>query len=412
MDTHDTFERRDPWRTTWELITSDALLLLLATATFVIGASLIFVPQAPDVVDSTVLNAWRVESKLRLGAWFTPLDIFLLNDVRGSHLLRIVPLGLLALAALRLTDRALRLRDIPAALPGSAARMRVTDAAPDVTHLRAALHARGYRTLESAEELHATRAPSAELLSITLHVGLILSAVGLLINIAFGWDIAGMRLNSDGPVTLHGKTKVQIDAAANTPQKSTLLTEPGGTTWQLGAGESAVNGNLQLTLRRTSPGYRVSAADPNGRMLAIRTSNYLSPTQSAVVDFGGEGSVTIAVPEAGLVVSLLRSPGGGGDQLRAYSVGAAEKIIFAPIEPRMSIGDAQFTFETLAGAEIDASSRPGNPALLLGAGIVVLAALGCTLRPMRRISIRRSGSWTEFYADGRGVRADVRALWQ
>jgi hypothetical protein len=78
----------------------------------------------------------------------------------------------------------------------------------------------------------------------------------------------------------------------------------------------------------------------------------------------------------------------------------------------MSIGDAQFTFETLAGAEIDASSRPGNPALLLGAGIVVLAALSCAFRPMRRISIRRSGSWTEFYADGRGVRADVRALWQ
>lgn len=415
MDTLDTFERRDRWRTAWEWLTGDALLAIFVAAALIVGAALLTLPQAPD---AAAANAWRVDAQIRLGEWYTPLEIFGLNDVRGSRWLRLPFLGLAALAALRLIDRSMRLRalnadvnaDLNADVIDDGRRLRVTDAVLDMTQLQAILRTRQYQVRAAGDVLHATRAPFAELLSILLYVGLLIAVAGLLADIFFGWDVAGVRLNSDAPAVLRAGVVVNLDAASSTPQQVALRVEPGDQKWLLRAGESMTEGSLRTEVRRISPGYRLQAARLDGSALAIRTSNYLSPTESAVVDFGSEDSVTVAVPEAGLVVSLLRAPAGGADQLRAYSVGAAEKVIFAPIEPRMRVGGAELMFETLIGAEIDVRSRPGSAAALLGGVAALLGALGCAIHPMRRITIRRSGAWTEFYADGRGVRTDVQVI--
>ena len=412
MDTLDSLERRDPWRAAWQALTSDVLLAALVAVVLIIGLALALLPQTPAAADALAVNRWRAEAQLRLGGWFTPLDAFGLNDVRGTPWLRLPVLALAAMAALRIADRAARLRTSAAAGAfNDGARLRVTDQAPSLADLQAALYTRRYRTQATDDALHATRAPLAEAGSIVLHLGLLLAAVGLLINIVRGWDVDSLIINSTTPAVLHGAETAVLQVQESTPQQATLRLEPSGDTLTLQTEQSGARGDLRITLRRIAPGYRIRAAADDGRALAIRTSNYLSPTESAAVDFGMDEGVTIAVPEAQLVLTLLHMPNGAPDELRAYSIGTAKEIASAQIKAQqMSIGRTHLTFEPLLSIELDAHSRPGDALALVGAVLALAGLLSCVILPTRRMTIRRSGPWTEFYADGRGVHADVQAM--
>jgi hypothetical protein len=413
MNTLDTLESRDRWRSAWELATSGVLLSLFTVIVFIIGAAMAFLPQTPDANGVMSVEQWRAVAQLRLGDWFAPLDAFGLHDVRGVRWLHVPVSVLIVIVLLRIMERALRLwKESAAQTIADGLRLRVTDAAPDFEMQSALLRARRYRVRIDGDALLATRAPLAEIASLVMHGGLLLFAAALLVDIHFGWDVVGVRVVSGGPrVVMVEDYAVSMAEGAAQPNAAALLIDPGERPVRPVVDEAAAAaGDVRVALRSMSAGYYVSATSADGRALTIRTSNYLSPTTSAAVDFRGEGGVTVAVPEARLVVSLLRAPGGGGDQLRVYSVGAAEKVIFAAVEPRMTIGDVVLQFAPLAVAEVDASRRPGAVAAALGLALALVGAAVGLRWPMRRIAVRRSGPWVEFFADGRSVRTDVSAI--
>jgi hypothetical protein len=45
----------------------------------------------------------------------------------------------------------------------------------------------------------------------------------------------------------------------------------------------------------------------------------------------------------------------------------------------------------------------------VGIALLAIGLLGALFLPMRRMLVRSNGLWTECYASGRGVRADVQA---
>lgn len=391
---------------------SGALLAPLVVVVLAIGAAMAFLPQAPDAGGGASVEQWRALAQLRLGGWFAPLDVFGLHDVRGARWLQLPVILLSVIVVLRILERVVRLRANSAAQTvADGRRVRVTAVALDFDAVRALLHLRRYRTRVDGELLLATRAPWAEIASLAAHVGLLLFALALLADIHFGWDVAGVRVVSGGQrIGIYEGYSLSMPDVAAQKTTATLLIDPGARPVTPEVDGSAVQvADVRVALRSLSSGYYVSAKSIDGRALPIRTSNYLSPTEIAAVDFRGEYGVTVAVPEASLVLSLQRAPGGGPDQLRVYSVGAAEKVVFAVVEPQMTIGDVALQFAPLMVAEIDASRRPGAFAAAIGLALACAGAAFGVRWPMRRIAVRRSDPWIEIFADGRGVYADVTA---
>ncbi len=411
MNYTDPLEQRDRWRTLWQILTHDALFAALIALAVAAALALTLLPQAPDPAEAggIVLNQWTADMRLTIPQ-FDTLQLSGLFGVAQAIWPRVALIALCAIVCPRLMDRILRIVDARGPWRVSdEQRARVTDIAPQPDFMSTQLRGRRYRVSFGEDGvLRATRAPAAELLSIALHLGALALALGALLNITLGWDAYTQTLVAGQPLTIREQLTLRLRPSSGTPDLATI--EIDGRPVTLTPLDSAADGSRSVLLRAMLPGYRVTATDGGGASLKIRTSNYVAPSDDPIVSFGPERQTSLAIPDANIVVTLLQGDRGAPDEVQVVGIGTGEAITTAPLAPTMRVAGTTLGFEPSAGATVDVHNRPGNALTWSGLALIIVGLLGASVLPMRRVLVRTTGAWTECYASGRGVRADVLAV--
>jgi hypothetical protein len=411
MNYIDPLEQRDRWRTLWQVLTHDALFLPLITLALLAALALMLLPQAPDAAEAggIVFNQWTADMRLAI-AQFDALQITGVFNIAQAIWPRVVLIALCAIICPRLLDRILRIVDARGAWQVSdEQRARVTDQAPALASMSNQLRGRRYRVSQKDDGvLRASRAPLAEALSIVLHLGALALALGALLNITLGWDAYGQTLIAGQPLSIRDQITLQLQSASSSAERAALDLD--GRPVSLLPRGSVTDGSRQVMLRALLPGYRVTATSTNGAPLKIRTSNYTEPSDDPIVNFGPERQTSLAIPDANIVVTLLQRDDGATTEVQVAGIGSGEAITSVVLAPTLQVAGTALSFEPSAGATVDVHNRPGNTLAWAGLALLLLGLLGAIFLPMRRMLVRTSGAWTECYASGRGVRADVLAV--
>lgn len=415
----DPAEERDAWRALWRFLTGDALMIALCSVAVAGLIATVILPQQPSAgtSDPVAYSRWEVEAKRREGALYEVLNGLGFNNVAQAAWWRIALAALIPVAGLRLADRLVRLADARRSGREGALRderrARVTSAAPSLDDLAERLRARRYRVVRPEEEvLVADRAPWAELASAGLHMGVMLTAAGLLLNLIAGWEAPSKLVVAGAATPLREGRAVTLADSDDDPGRVTAVVQPDDASVVLGEGERASIAGLDIALRQIMPGYRLSATTRDARPLLIRGSNFVSPTAELLVTLSAdEPERYVAVPEARLALALAAADATDRPvRLVAFALPSGKVITETTVQPTLFIGDVEFRFKPAQSAMVDVRHAPGEALWQLGLVIGLLGAVASLIYPMRRLLIRRQGEWTEFYVSGRNGRREVAWL--
>jgi len=416
----DPIEEHDAWRALWRTLTGDALLIVLCVVASVGMIAMAALPQQPaaGTSDPVAYSRWEAEARQREGALYELLTDLGFNAVAQASWWRAALAALIPIAGLRLADRLARLVDAQRGGRAGALRderrVHVMLNAPPMQELAARLRAQGYRVVQPGDGvLAADRAPWAELLSATIHLGLILVAAGWLLNLAAGWEANGRTVVAGAFTPLPGGYAIALADSSDALAGLAAVLQPGDEAISFANGQEArTAAGLRFVLRQVSPGYRLSVVDRDDRPLRIQASNFVSPTTEVLITLSqDEPERFLAIPEARLALAL--SAGALADQpvrLRAFAIPSGRVITDAIVQSQVVINDAVFQFQPARSAVIDARYTPGDALWAIGSLATLASVIGSLLHPMRRLLIRRRGDWIEFYAAGRGGRREVALL--
>ena len=412
----DPLERRDGWRTFWQVIASDALMLGLC---LLVGMGLLtslLLPQSPaaGIADPVLFSQWEAVARGREGALFSLLNGLGLNTVLRAGWWRLALTLLTMVCSLRLFDRITRLIAARRRTPvlRDEARLRVAQDAPALPTLAARFREWGFRIVQPHEDvLMADRAPLAEWLSITLHAGVLLACIGLLLNAALGWETQNRALQAGASTALPGGYQLILSEGAD-QAGSQLVLQRGETTLATLPLQSGDVSGIHLTLRQITPGYRISATAKDAQPLLIRASNFVSPTTEVLLNLTeASPEQYVALPDARLALAI--GAGATPDEpahVRVFALPSGQVVTETAVQAQLAVGGVTFSFKPARGAVIDASFAPGNWLVYAGVLIALIGFAGVLLRPMQRILVQHHGHWTEFYADGRGTRNMINRL--
>jgi hypothetical protein len=337
-----------------------------------------------------------------------------LNAALRSGWWRLALLMLTAVCSLRLFDRSLRLIHARrhAATLRDEPRVRVAQDAPALDVLMGRFKQRGYRVSQAGNDLlTADRAPWADVLSIVMHAGVLVACIGLLLNMALGWESPNRNLQAGATTALHNGFALLLDEGA-TPAETRLVLQNGENTLAATPLQSTSVNGIQIALKQITPGYRVSAVTQDARPLSIRASNFVSPTAEVLLNLTeASPEQYVALPDARLALAV--SAGASPDQperVRIFALPSGQVVTETAVQPQLTVGDVTFSFKPARGAVIDANYSPGNVLLWAGLPLALIGLIGALLRPMQRILVQHHGHWTEFYADGRGARSVINNI--
>lgn len=416
----DPMDQRNSWRAAWQIATHDVLLAALCVIVAIGLLATALLPQAPaaGVADPIAYSRWQAEARSREGVAYDLLSSLELNNVAQAVWWRIALVGVMVVAALRLTDRVTRLirlrgRSEVATLRDET-RQRVMLYAPALADLGNKLREQRYRVVQPDEDnVAADRAPWAEMLSALLHLGLVLAATGLLLNLVVGWEATDRAVVAGVATPLHGfYTATLVDNNIESAQVELVL-QPGDVSTTLAKGQtSAALGGINVGVQQITPGYRVSASTADGKPLLIRASNYVSPTTEVLITFSvDDAEGYVAAPDARLALAFAAGTSPNQPvRIRAYAMPSGDVLTDTVVQPQLQINDVNFQFKPARGAVIDARYQPGNVGIWPGAVLTVIGLIGGLIYPLRRIVIRQHGFWTEFYSSGRGAKQVVARL--
>ncbi|MCW1967289.1 MAG: cytochrome c biogenesis protein ResB [Anaerolineae bacterium] len=439
----DALEQRDNWRTMWRLLTHDWLLAVLSVGLWLAALAYQFLPQMPfdGATDAPGFSQWQAQARALSNGAFGFLQDLGLFDIVHALWVRLLLAGLLGILVLRLLDRGLRLlqarRSQSLALFYDENRLRVTDHAPSLHVLAERLRYKHYRVAldptspEQPQWLNADRAPRAELISLLMHMGLLMAALGMFANTVWGWTDQYIPISTEQPVRLSNQRGDLQLITANEPPNTvlvqigkqapqTLVLPPVADTSTIAPPmQSAMT--LQpftLSVAEITPEFHVSATTADKTPLPLIVSSYASAQNEAVLTFrSGETERSLAIGPEPAKLSLLISPNernvpaAGLGRVQVFALPSGRVITEANISPNMTIEGINLSFAPTYGAVLAARYQPGNPWVWLGGVIAVLAWLGCWRYPMQRIVVRlHAPDWTEFYASGRRVAQDVRDI--
>lgn len=422
----DPLEQRDPWRTLWNIATHDAVLIALLALIAIALLLAITLPQIPagGTAEAIAYAQWQSQARTSTGALYSLVESLGLFDVLQSGWFKLLLAVLAGVSSLRLANDIARMRlaDMPAVVLRDELRLRVTDRAPALSEMVQRLRQLRYRVIttspasqtpESAEWLHANRAPLAETLSALFHAGILVAMLGLLLNFWLGWQASYTNLAPGQPTTLPGGRSLSI-VATNTFQTNTLALQlqPDGAQAQLHTNERATLGGVNVSLRQITPGLRVSA-EQAGRPVTVTVSNYAVGRRDALLSFNvNDRERAFVLPAASLLARVVISSEDalGTGQLQAFALESGALITDTALQAQLTISDTTLRFTPDTGGIIDAEYRPGTFWIWLGLGLALVGLVSSLLYPVQRLVVRHHGHWTEFYGSGRQIRHTIMQL--
>jgi hypothetical protein len=362
--------RRDPWRATWQIATSDSLLavlLLVIAAGLTIAA---YLPQMPPA-DPVAYARWLSEAQARFGQatqTMQTLGLFTITRSLGFRILLALLTGCLLLRLVESGSRLWQNRKIaePAGEWQSLTGVRLPDVMDDLRRQR-------YRVLSQPPLFQADHWPWADLLPPLVSTGGLLLLVGLLITYLWGWRVEGLIVQSGSRITPHGAEQwVALDDDAKRVTHS-----PGIVTF----------------IQERGPGVRVAARDGTGQSLPLQQAANADPVTQLTVALTEDQH--FAIPEAQLGVRLALPPGHtpeihGPVLVQVYRSPpgrlATETVVEGDAE--LTVDNVTLELDSVPYARLTVTFNPGLWPTGAGIALLVAGVLGSVAWPVRRFWLR------------------------
>jgi hypothetical protein len=362
--------RRDPWRATWQIATSDSLLavlLLVIAAGLTIAA---YLPQMPPA-DPVAYARWLSEAQARFGQatqTMQTLGLFTITRSLGFRILLALLTGCLLLRLVESGSRLWQNQKIaePAGEWQSLTGVRLPDVMDDLRRQR-------YRVLSQPPLFQADHWPWADLLPPLVSTGGLLLLVGLLITYLWGWRVEGLIVQSGSRITPHGAEQwVALDDDAKRVTHS-----PGIVTF----------------IQERGPGVRVAARDGTGQSLPLQQAANADPVTQLTVALTEDQH--FAIPEAQLGVRLALPPGHtpeihGPVLVQVYRSPpgrlATETVVEGDAE--LTVDNVTLELDSVPYARLTVTFNPGLWPTGAGIALLVAGVLGSVAWPVRRFWLR------------------------
>ena len=321
---------RDPWRTVWQVATSDATIAALLLGIAAALALAAWLPQMP--ADNPVSYAqWLSDIQARFRN-ATPslqaLGLFTIMRSAGFRALLALLASCLLLRLIEAIDR-MRVRREMMQPTGEWRALEYVDLGGAADYL----DRHRYRVVRESALIQADRWPWAELLPIIVYAGGLVLLLGLLVTAVWGWRVEGLTVQSTEPVPLPGaKAWVALDSEDCRVQHS-----PGIVTF----------------VEKCGPGVRVSATDAAGQSLSLQQTAESEPATELTLVLSEEHF--FAIPEAQVIVGIAPGPipeGGPYDTalVRVFRSPSGSMITEAVMD-----GDSELSTD---GVKLSLSSQP------------------------------------------------------
>ena len=409
-----TLPRADPWRITWNSLTSSTLLAVVLLAIALLLALAAWLPQAPDSAsDPVAFSRWRGETQTRFGSAFALLQQIGLFSVERGSVLRVFIAILGFCLALRLLDgvRAVwSARQSPQQPEHAPLEVTTEQSLDDVA---AALRKRRFRVIQESDALRADRFPVADAGQIAIYLGALLVLAGLAISSVAGWRAGNVALGVGQMATIgHGTPySLRLDALDSNLTGRIALLKEAETIGEsnLAVGQPLRWGNLAVFLVGTGPAVRASATLTDGQSLRLQASAASPPTaQLLLLLTRDEPDRYIGAPDAGLVVRLSRSTSNSQSVHVQVYRSKTGNIVFEgdlPSGTVINAGNANFTLVPESFAILSVTQDPGLPVTLAGALILALGLLTAAFWRVGRMAAVAEAGETRLIGDIDFVRA-------
>lgn len=361
---------RDPWRATWQVATSDIVLVVLLLG---IAAGLTitaWLPQMP-VANPVAYAQWLSETQVHFGK-ATPtmqtLGLFTITRSLGFRTLLALLAGCLLLRLIESGDGLWQNQEIaePAGEWQTLTDMRLPDITDD-------LRRRHYRVLSEPPLFQADRWPWAGLFSWLTHIGALLLLIGLLLTNLRGWQVAGLIVQSGERVTLPGTEKwVALDNDARRVTHS-----PGIVTF----------------VEDHVPGVRASATNSTGQPLALQQTAEADPVTQLTVPLTEDQY--FAISEAQLIIRLAPQPEHAVEahspvlvQVYQSPPGRLTTEMVVEGNTELTVDDVTLELANIPYARLSAAFNPGLWPTSAGLVLLVTGLLVNTVWPAHRFWLR------------------------
>lgn len=387
--------RADPWRTIWNGLTSNTLLVAVLLAMALVFALAAWLPQSPDSAsDPVAFSRWRGDTQTRFGSSFGLLQQSGLFSLERGPILRLLIAGLALCLSLRLVESiqsTWRARRSPQP-PRHAPLEITTDQSLD--DIAARLRKQRFRVAAEGGAVCADLFPLANAGQIALYLGGLLIIAGLAISSATGWHASNVTLGLGQRVPFGHSTPYSLRLDALDPGligRITLLKEADVVAeGRLAVGQPLRQGDLAVFLTGSGPAIRANATFTDGQLLRLQASAASAPAAELLFLLTrDEPDWYVGAPEVGLVVRVSR--GTGNSQLIHAQVYRSKtgSIAFegdVPSETLVSVENAKFALRPEAFAVLIVARDTGLPATLIGAGILALGLVLVAFWPVRRLA--------------------------
>lgn len=419
----DALEQHDPWRSVWNWATGDVVAIALIVVAAVATLAQIVLPQIPlgGSANAAAYSAWQASARGQTASMYQVLLGAGLFDVARSPWFRAAAVALIAVLIVRLIDRCARLACAVTRSPEPRLteenRARVVAEGAPLDVIARALGARGFRTARDGDSwVAADRGPAAAGISIVMHVGLLVSSAGVLVNLLLGWATPRAALSLASPAVLPDGSELTL-LSADADKNTTELRTSHGAVMKLSsavladrnpAAGSLLDPALVLRVVELNPEVRLTVVASSGKPLTITASSYADAETEVVQSLAaGEPERLFAIEAARIAVQLATDEGG---RVRVFELPSGRSLVDAPISPEITVDQVTLLLHRVFGVVLDARYRPGLPLIQWGSLTAVAGLIGALWLPMQTVIVRRRDGWIEYYGAGRGVRRSIRTL--
>lgn len=395
---------RDLWRTTWEILSSEPViigLLLGVSAGLLLTA---WLPQTPNN-DPVAYAQWLSDVQNRFGAATPTMQALGLFDVPSSLLFRTLVALLAGALTLRLVEAIDRLRrSRAAASPDDDWREAPPGLTSDV--IEALNRQKWYRVLTDDETacIQIDRWPWPHAFSILLHGGALLLLAGLLVGHVGGWQTDRLIIQGTERIALPGANHWIALSGGSDPQVAhsrgvTPVVHQRGPGMTVQANDRAGDPlPIQQTVKSDPVSHLILPliedqyfAIPDAQLIVRLTTQTYEPNEIGKTGEIGEANGVneendADTPYAPIVVQAYRSPSG---QL------VAEHVVEGAEESAIPLEDVDLALTPTPYVQLSVTRNPGRWPTAMGIVILIIGILGQMTWPPHRTWIKETDERVE-----------------